>query len=269
MKLIRFLVLNNIASRRKAIELLKKNEIKVNNKIVGNSTNEIDIETDIVSYNGKQYKGIPDFYYLVVNKPREIVITKSDPQHRKTIYDLIYEKRLFKIAANILWFDLSESAIYRKYKEFKKLNMLYAGRLDFNTMGLLLMSNDSELINKLSHPTNKIKKYYRVKVYKHLSQKQIEIFKKGVYVKVPVNSKEKVVKFTCNFERIKPQRSDMILYISIYSGENRIIRRAFAQMGHPVVTLKRTQEGPIKLRGLKIGEYRFLSKEEVKTLKKI
>ena len=264
MKLIRFLVLNNIDSRRNCLKLLDNEKVMVNGKICRSSAFEIDRNSDHIIVNGLPLRGLPEMFYIALNKPRGVVVTKHDPGERATVYDYLYDKGMFRVAADARWSGLSERKIYAKFKTFLKSNLLYAGRLDINTMGLLIVTNDSEMINRLTHPSFGKDKVYRVKISHHLKQKEIDTFKKGIYL---ANESGKRSKFTCKFIRITSQRSDTVVVISVRSGENRIIRRAFKQMGHPVITLKRIEHGGIRLQGIKIGAYRFLTEKEVTQLK--
>lgn len=265
MKLIRFLVLNNIGSRRKCLELIKNGEIKINNDPASDSTKDIEIGKDTVRYHGKAYSTIPELYYIALNKPRGFITTKTDPEERPTVYDILYDKRIFKAAAAARWPGLAENKIYKLYKCIKKMNIVYAGRLDFNSQGLIIMSNDGEIVNNIISDKTKIPKVYRLKIRNQLVDKHFQSLKHGVYFKID----NKNIKFTCDINEVHPLKSNMLLKITIYSGENRVIRRAFDQIHRPIVSLKRIQVGPIKIRGLKEGAFRFLTEKEVGSLKRL
>ncbi len=265
MKLIRFLVLNNIASRRKALELIKNSEIKVNGNIINDSGFEVNIGNDSVLFHGKSYKSVPELYYIALNKPTGVLTTKDDPEDRPTIYEILYNKRIFKSAAASRWPGITEKKIYKFFKQFKHMNMVYAGRLDFNSKGLIIMSNDGEIINNIISNKSKVPKVYQLKIKNQLQDKHFQSLKNGVYFEID----RKKIKFTCGINEVHPLKSNMILKITIYSGENRIIRRAFEQIHRPIISLKRTQVGPIKIRGLKKGAFRFLTEKEVGLLKRL
>ncbi len=259
MKLIRYLALNNIAARREALELIKSGKVSVNGSAVFDATLPIDPEKDIVKAGGRTLRGTPEFFYILMNKPAGFLTARNDEKKRPTVYDILFDKKLFKIAAADLWRGKNEEFIYKKYLEFKKMNINYAGRLDFNTSGALIFSNDGEFIQDLIHPSADIPKTYRVKIFRHLNEREIGVFQKAVYVDID----GKKVKFKAVFKHIRKLQSDMIVVIDIFSGENRIIKRAFQQMGHPVITLSRLNIGKIGLKGLPLGFYRFLERHEI------
>ena len=190
-------------------------------------------DIDEVRVDGKIVKKAK-FSYYILNKPIGYVTTTSDEKGRPTVLDLVPsdEKRLFPV-----------------------------GRLDINTSGLLLITNDGELTNKLIHPSSEFKKTYRVRVHGIVTIAKIKWLEKGVdiggYVTAPANAKI-----------IKHDRNSTVVDIVIHEGKNRQVRRMFKTIGHPVQTLERIGYGNIRIGRLATGNFRKLSHEEIEYLKK-
>lgn len=238
MRLNKFLSLTGISSRRKADQLILEGKISVNGEIVkllGTQINEI---KDVIRIDGNTINFFPknNFTYLVFHKPKGCLCTSSDDRNRKTIFDYIKSEgtRLFSV-----------------------------GRLDYNTEGIILLTNDGEMANKLMHPSYEIQKKYLVKISSSISESELALLRKGVllddgYKTMP--AKIRVV------EKLKEATK---LEVSIKEGKNRQIHRMFKAIGKEVIFLKRTDYGPIHLGGLSRGSYRPLSNMELEMLKSI
>ncbi len=204
-------------SRRKAEELIKEGRVKVNGEVI--SIGDKAEESDKISVDGKLIQR-QNKVYLMFNKPVGCVTALSDARY-KTVMDYIdVKERVFPI-----------------------------GRLDYNTSGLLLLTNDGDFANKVMHPRYEIKKTYLVKLSKDISANQIKIIEKGVKLDDGKTSPAKVRKLGGN-----------VLEIIIHEGRNRIIRRVFEELDIGVVFLERIRIGNLELGNLKKGEYKVLGK---------
>lgn len=227
-----------VDSRRKCEELILQGQVRVNNTIVTKLGTKIDPQKDTVEVKGKliKYKEKKYYSYILLNKPKGYLTSLSDPFGRPIVLDLLK--------------DIKE----RVYP---------VGRLDFNSEGLLILTNDGELTHALTHPTKEVEKVYIVKVKGIPSSEKLKILSKGVTLK----SNYKIS--PCNIYLLKITNGNAILKIKIREGKKRQIRKMGEYIGHFVLKLRRTQLGPISLKGVKPGEYRYLNKEEIKSLKKI
>jgi len=228
-RLQKIIASSGYCSRRKAEELIKKGLVFVNGKRVTElgtkveSTDEIEIDGNILNQENKEY-------YLLY-KPSGIITTTSDEKNRKTVIDLINtDKRIYPV-----------------------------GRLDYDTTGVLLLTNDGEFANILMHPSNEIEKVYLVKTHGILTKDQLSSLRTGVVINGFKTSKAKV--------KIKQynKSSDLSLVeITIHEGKNHQVKNMFAAVNHDVVKLKRERIGFFDLTGLKAGEYRKLTIKEIK-----
>ena len=218
-------------SRRKAEELIIDGRVKVNGEVVslGDKASRSDIITiDDISINKEVAKRV-----YVLNKPREVVSTVSDDKNRKTVVDLIKtNERIYPI-----------------------------GRLDYDTTGLILLTNDGELANILMHPKNNIKKTYIAKLNKILSKEDSIKIKKGI----KVDGRVVEVDFI-KLRSLDKKNNNSIVEITIHEGRNHIIRRLFETLNYDVIKLKREGYAFLTLGDLKSGDYRELSLKEIKTL---
>lgn len=219
-------------SRRKAEELIQKGEVKVNGETVFTlgtkvkSSDSIEVEGVILD-NNKNYE-----YYLL-NKPRSVVTTTSDEHGRKTVVDLIN----------------TNTRIYP------------VGRLDYDTTGILLLTNDGELTNLLMHPSSNIEKKYVVKVEGLVTGYEIKKLKSGVFI-----DGKKTAKARVKLKSYDKKTNKSILEVVIHEGRNHQIKKMFESQGHQVLKLKREEYANLNLRGIKIGEYRTLTFKEVTKL---
>jgi len=223
---------SGITSRRKAEELILKGKVRVNGIVVKELGIKVD-GNDIIEVDGATInRDIPKVYYLL-NKPRGVITSVSDDKDRKTVVDYINtDERIYPV-----------------------------GRLDYDTTGALILTNDGELANLLTHPSNQIEKTYIAKIEGILDKEGINSLKKGVTIddkKVEIKSfkiKEK------NFEK-----NTSLVEITIIEGRNHIVKKIFETLKHPVIRLTRTSIAFININDLKSGEYRKLSIKEVKKL---
>lgn len=218
-------------SRRKAEEFIKQGKVKVNNKTifeVGTMVNQndmIEIDGNIIEKQSKEY--------ILLYKPRGVVTTTSDDKHRKTVIDLI-----------------------------KSQNRLYpVGRLDYDTTGVLLITNDGVLANALMHPSSKIEKVYIAKIKGILMPKQIRALKNGVRIDNSLTGEAKV-----KVKKIDRVNNTSIVELIIHEGKNHQVKKMFEAVGTEVIKLKRERVAFLDLSGLKSGEYRKLTPKEVKIL---
>ena len=232
MRLNKYIAHAGICSRRKAADLVKGGFVKLNGVVEKNPAVVVE-EGDRVEYMGKLVKPISKQYYLLLNKPKNIITTMQDERGRKTVWDIVQSK--------------VDTKIYP------------VGRLDRNTTGLLLMTNDGELIQKLSHPSKGVKKIYEVVLNKALSQEDIDAIAKGVQLEDGVAEVDVV-----SYIQEMPANH---IGIELHSGKNRIIRRIFEHLGYEVVKLDRVYFAGLTKKDLPRGWSRFLTKKEVVMLK--
>lgn len=222
-----------VASRRKAEELIVAGKVKVNGRIA-ELGQKIDPKKDRVTVNGKPVVGSGNKIYIMLYKPRGYVTTLKDELNRKCVADLV---------------DGIRQRIYP------------VGRLDKDSEGLLIMTNDGELSNLLTHPSQHLPKTYRVTVSEQVSEEQINQLMAGLIL-------DGRKTLPCDIEVITSQPNRTVLKIVLYEGRNRQIRRMCQQVGLTVKRLKRTEIAGIKLGMLRPGRWRFLTEAEVTRLYK-
>jgi len=231
MRLNKFLSNSGVASRRKCDEIIKQGLVYVNGKQVDELGMQINEKKDKVTIEGKRITLPSSFVYIKLNKPKGYACTASDEKGRKTIYELINcEERLFSI-----------------------------GRLDYDTEGLLLLTNDGEFANSVAHPKFSIEKEYRVTAEGEIKESELAVMRKGVVVdgeRMP----------SARVEKLSFENGFTKLSVVIDEGQNRQIRRMFEAIGHAIKLLKRVRIGNIKLGGLSRGEYKDLTTEELNGL---
>lgn len=224
-----------ICSRREAEKLIEEGRVTVNGKLA-NLGDKADPEKDHIKIDGKLIKVKPkDFVYIIINKPKKVMCTTSDPEGRETVLDLIkgLKKRVWPV-----------------------------GRLDYHSEGLVLLTNDGELSLRLTHPKYKVEKIYEVKVKDLPDEKKIEKLKKGIWL-------EDGKTLPCEITFLKKTKENSWFKVVLKEGKKRQIRRMFHAIGHDVMKLKRIAIGPVKLGKLPIGSYRFLDEKEITALKKL
>lgn len=230
-----FLAHFGIASRRGVVDIIEKGEITVNGEVVREKGFRVDPSKDIIAWNGKTLENIeqPKVYFML-NKPKGVMTTLQDPNAERTVADFFKDvpERVFPV-----------------------------GRLDRDTTGLLIVTNDGELSFRLTHPKFGVEKYYRVRVKGVLTDAKAERLRKGIELE-----EGKTAPCKLQIESRNPQET--IFYMIIHEGKKRQIRRVCELVGHRVVDLERQQYGPLTLGTLKQGTKRRLEPEEVIALKK-
>lgn len=228
-RLQKLLALAGVASRRKSEELMLDGLVEVNGEVVTRLGTKVDPATDLIRVDGRRLPPVSGKVYLVLNKPRGVVSTMSDPEGRRTLLDLVADRpeRLFHV-----------------------------GRLDTDTSGLIILTNDGDFAHRLAHPSYEVDKTYVAEVTGQVWPKVIKQLLAGVTLEDgPVTvSKARVIE-------ANPAKS--IVELVIHEGRNRIVRRLLDHVGHPVTRLTRTQLGPVRLGRLKPGEMRELTGEEL------
>ena len=232
MRLNKFIAHAGVCSRRKAAELVKAGLIKVNDKIEKNPAIEIGT-TDKVEYQGKALKPVFKRIYLLLNKPKNVITTMEDDRGRKTVWDVVESK--------------------------VKTKVYPVGRLDRNTTGLILMTNDGELAHNLSHPSTKVKKIYQVVLNKPLEEKDINAISEGLTLDDGIAEVDEI-----SYIQELPQTH---IGIQLHSGKNRIIRRIFESLNYQVVTLDRVYFAGLTKKDLPRGWSRHLRRKEIIMLK--
>lgn len=230
-RLQKFLSEAGVASRRKSEELIAQGRVKVNGKVVSVG-DKVDPKRDTVTVNGKKIVKHKDKTYIMLHKPRGFITTMSDEMGRRCVASLI------------------EDVPERVYP---------VGRLDRDSEGLLLMTNDGEFANALTHPSKHVAKTYRVTVRPGITEEQLTAITEGIIIDDKKTAPAQVRVATKEENRV-------VLEIVLYEGRNRQIRKMCEQLGLEVARLKRVAVGSIKLGMLPQGHWRELSTEEVRKL---
>ncbi|SDY90187.1 pseudouridine synthase [Tindallia californiensis] len=235
MRLQKYLAQCGIGSRRICERYILNGDVSVNGVPVNELGCKIDPETDQVSYKGEVIKCSESKVYYMLNKPKAVVTTSKDQFNRLSVLDIVKVKeRIYPV-----------------------------GRLDYNTTGLLVLTNDGELAQRLTHPRHDIEKVYRVLVQGNVTQEELNLLRHGIVIdgKKTRKSKVTIVKYYSGKNRT-------LLEICIREGRNRQVRKMCQAAGHHVIYLERIAIGSLNLGNLKIGEYRMLTLEEKSQLKK-
>lgn len=232
MPLNKYIAHSGVCSRRDAVDIIKRGKVKVNDAVVTEPGFKVS-PNDIVTYNDKKMHPVKDLVYILVNKPKDFITTTEDERDRRTVMDLI--------------------------KNATKEKVYPVGRLDRNTSGVLLLTNDGELTQKLTHPSNEIKKVYAVTLDKPLTKAHFDEIIAGVTLEdglVTVDS----VGYTDTKDKTQ-------IGVEIHSGRNRIIRRLFEHLGYEVKALDRVIFAGLTKKNVERGKWRHLSEKEVRDLK--
>jgi len=230
-RLNKYIAGSGVYSRRQADELVLAGKVKINGVVVNTPGVSVG-QNDTVEVNGENIKKVIDKKYVIFYKPSGYITTRSDDEGRKTIYDLFPP-------------------------ELQKLKS--AGRLDKDSSGLLILTNDGDLIQNLIHPSKKVPKTYTVRAKGKVTQADLIKFKKGIEI-------EKGKTAYAEGQIIDYSNSVTTLEITLFQGLNRQIRKMFEAVGCSVISLKRTGHACLTLGGLNRGRYRYLAKKEVQDL---
>lgn len=236
MRINKYIASCGVASRRASEQLIKEGKVKVNNKLITILATDIDEYNDTVTVDGKKIKPVTTKIYIMLNKPKGCVCTVKDDLGRKTIMDYI--------------------------DELKDNRVFPIGRLDYDTEGLLLITNDGDLSNKLTHPSNEIPKTYIAKIESEIAENDLAKLRNGIVLdgRKLHRSKVKLLEVNDNIYRYE---------ITIYEGRNRQVHRMLESINKEVVFLKRVAVGDLRLGGLTRGTFRYLTEKEINYLKKI
>jgi len=232
-RLQKVLAAAGIDSRRKCEELILSGAVRVNRKVVDKLPAFVEPEKDIITVNGKRIHTARKVYFLL-NKPKGVICSNSDPMGRKKAIDIVSAgERIFCV-----------------------------GRLDADTTGLIILTNDSELANRLTHPRYGLAKTYVTRVKGQIRGEVVEKLKRGIWLAEGKTSRASI-------KVLERSHKESLLEVTIRQGVNRQIRRMLAKVGLSVRALKRTRIGKLNARGLGVGKFRTLTKAEVEYLKKV
>ena len=237
MRINKYIASCGVASRRKAEEIILDRRVKVNGEIVSELSFNIDENKDIVEIDGKVISLSENHVYIVLNKPEGYITTVKDQFDRPSVLDLVTDikERVYPI-----------------------------GRLDYETSGLLILTNDGDLTYKLTHPKHEVDKTYVALVKGQPTYEELKNFRDGLEIEDYKTAPAKIRVVDVNEEKNYSKCE-----IKIHEGRNRQVRKMCKAINHPVLRLRRIAMGDIRLKGIKVGEYRHLTKEEIEYLKGI
>lgn len=234
-RLQKYLAQSGVASRRRAEVYISEGRVRVNGETVTALATTIDEDLDVVLFDGKEVKRVSELLYYMLHKPEGFVTTVSDQRGRKTVMDLLYD---------------IETRVYP------------VGRLDYDTSGLLLMTNDGDLAYTLTHPSNEVEKTYIAGLLRRPDVRELSLFRRGIEIDGRKTAPAAI-------DIIKKHGELTIVKIVIKEGRNRQIRKMCQAIGCPVSSLKRVAVGKLYLGSLPRGEYRVLTKKEAAYLKSL
>ena len=256
-RLQKYLANNGVAARRKCEEFIQEGRVKVNGQVVKELGTKINPEKDIVDFDGKVVKPVGKKVYILLNKPIGYVTTVKDQFERPTVLDLV------------------------KVEE----KVLPVGRLDMYTSGALILSNDGEFINKVTHPRNEVEKTYTVTVKGIVTKEDVEKLQNGVEIQMDklyenedenneendCNPKQKDKTFKTGKAKVKILKTDeekniSRLQITIHEGKNREVRKMCEAIGKKVLALHRRKIGNLDVKNIELGKWRYLNKKEVEEM---
>ncbi|WP_019122916.1 pseudouridine synthase [Brevibacillus massiliensis] len=224
-----------VASRRRCEELIKQGRVEVNGTVIRELGTKVDPLRDRIAVDGRQIRR-EEHLYLLLNKPKGVITSLSDPQGRRVVTDLLtgIDERVYPV-----------------------------GRLDYDTSGLLLLTNDGDLANRLAHPSYEIDKVYRAWVRGIPSEDKLRRLAEGVRLEDGMTAPGQASLVVAD-----RSRNRALIELTIHEGKNRQVRRMCEAIGHPVLELERIRLGFLTLEGLKKGRFRHLTDEEVARLQK-
>lgn len=233
-----------LGSRRACEAMISEGRVEVNSEVVLEQGRKVDPERDVIRVDGARIPPPRRRLYLAMNKPRGVVVTMDDPEGRRTVADLLAEssdRRTGPPATRRL---------------VRNERLFHVGRLDLDSEGLLILTNDGELAHKLAHPSYQVPKTYMVEVAGVVTSQTLRRLRRGITLADgPVRPSSVKISTT--------GRDRTLLKITMHEGRNRIVRRTMEAVGHPVRRLSRTGIGPVRLGNLKVGEYRELTRDEL------
>jgi len=232
-RLQKILAQAGIASRRKCEELILSGAVEVNGEPVTTLGTKADPAVDVITVNGRPIRSEKKIY-VMLNKPKGVITSAKDPQGRKVVSDFLpgIKERVYPV-----------------------------GRLDYDTEGLLLLTNDGEFANLLTHPKHHVPKTYHATVKGVPHGSALEKLQQGVMLEDGITYPAEV-----EYHDVKMEANEATIRITIHEGRNRQVRRMFEAVGHKVIKLKRVRFGEISLEGLPRGKFRHLTEQEVKAL---
>lgn len=241
MRLNKFLATCGVASRRKCDEIIASGKVSINGKVVSELGLVINEKKDKVEYEGKILSLPKDFVYIKLNKPKGFMCTQSDDRQRKTIFDLV---------------------------KIPNVRLFNVGRLDYDTEGLILLTNDGDFAEKLIHPSFEIEKEYYCTIEGEIKESELAVLRKGVVINGERLPGARVKVLSVGEEPSSKRHKDgktrkrTKLSVIITQGLNRQIRRSFEAIGKDIILLKRVRIGDIKLGGLSRGQFKELTEKE-------
>lgn len=233
MRLQKYISRSGYTSRRKAEELILAGKVTINGNVIKELGTKVE-EGDFVKVNGKTLQIENSKIYILLNKPVGYITSSKDQFQRETVLDLVkgVKERIYPV-----------------------------GRLDYDTSGLLILTNDGDFTLKMTHPKNEVEKTYLAKVKGIPTNEKLDLLRNGIRIENYVTAKAKV-------ERIKVYDHNSLIKITIHEGKNRQVRKMFDKIGHSVRGLQRTQIGNLKIGELKEGKWRYITPEEINELTK-
>ena len=233
MRLQKYLAACGVSSRRHGEELIREGRVSVNGKIITEMGTQV-TDKDIVRLDGKRVVPEAEKVYVVYHKPAGEITSVSDPEGRHTVME--------------------------KFEGFR-VRLYPVGRLDYDSEGLLLLTNDGELADRMMHPSSLTDKSYIARAEGHFEPEELRQLRQGVMLDDRPTAPAKV-------RLIREEEGISVIQVTIHEGRNRQVRRMLEAVGHPVKMLRRVQFGPLQLGDLRRGEWRELTKEEAEKLKK-
>ena len=232
-RLQKYLAEAGVASRRKCEELIAQGKVEINGEVITTQGTKVNGD-EIIKVDGRLVRQEQKKVYILLNKPVGYISTAKDEFSRKTVLDLL---------------DTVKERVYP------------VGRLDYDTSGLLLLTNDGELANRMTHPRNEMPKVYRAMIDGKIGEEDVNSLQSGIAIEDYKTAPAKV-------HVIETGKRETIVEITIHEGRNRQVRKMFETLGHVVLRLKRVAIGPLAIEGIEEGKWRYLRKKEIDTLKR-
>ncbi len=235
MRLQKYLALSGVASRRASEKLIAEGHVAVNGQVITEMGVQVDETADRVTVDGAPVALEEEKHYIAYYKPIGEVTTVTDPEGRATVMD--------------------------KFRDYP-VRLYPVGRLDYDSEGLLLLTNDGDMMQRLLHPSHEVEKVYLAKVSNQVTEEELRRLRAGVSLDGRMTS-------PANVRLVRREAFASVVLVSIHEGRNRQVRRMFEAVGHQVVALKRVGFGPIRLLDLPRGQWRRLNEVEVRRLKEL